>query len=81
KRFSRIFIPREITGKLGMTVFEAAHRNRNAIIYWHVDNNFIIQTNSFHQVSMQIEEGWHTLSLVDNLGESIQIKFEVLTKK
>ncbi len=81
KRYSKIFIPREITGKLGMTVFEAAHRERKAIIYWHVDNNFICQTTVFHQVPMQLAEGWHTLSLVDNLGESIQIRFEILSKK
>ena len=81
KRFTHIFIPREITGRLGMTVFEAAHREPGAIIYWHIDDSFLTQTSSFHQVSVQLEEGWHTLSLVDNAGESMKIKFEVLSKK
>ncbi len=81
RRFARIFIPKEIDGKLGKTVFEVAHRKPETIIFWHVDDDFLSETRDFHQISVQLDEGWHTLTLVDAHGESCQVKFEVLGKR
>lgn len=80
RRFSKIYIPRELDGKLGRTVFEAAHRKPNTTIYWHIDEEFLQETQRFHQVSAYLDEGWHTLTLVDADGETQQVKFEVLGK-
>jgi len=77
-RNTRIFVPIELSGKLGKTVFEAAHRNKNAIVYWYVDNNLIGQTKGVHQIELSPSEGEHILTLIDERGEKLIKKFEIL---
>ncbi len=76
----KIFIPREIDGKPGKTVFEIAHRNADAIIYWHIDNEYIGSTNGIHQISIAPNTGRHQLTVVDNKGITLTRWFEVVDK-
>ncbi len=77
---SKIFVPIEISGTVGSTVFEVAHRNSNAIIYWHIDDKYIGQTKYFHQLSLNPPIGKHTLTLIDENGKKIIRKFEIIGK-
>ena len=78
---SKIYVPVELNGKLGKTVFEAAHRDKDAVIFWYVDNKFIGQTQGIHQIELSPEAGEHILTLIDNKGEKIVKKFEILGRK
>lgn len=75
---SKIYVPIEISGKLGKTVFEAAHRNKNITIFWYVDDKLIGKTSGIHQIELSPTEGEHFLTLVDENGEKLVKKFEVL---
>lgn len=75
---ARIFIPRELDGKSGKTIFEIAHRNPNAIIYWHVDDEYLGTTQTQHQMAIIPKPGKHILSVVDDEGRTLIRKFEVL---
>lgn len=76
----KIFIPREIDGKPGNTVFEIAHRNDKATIYWHVDNEYIGSTSGIHQISLAPSRGKHYLTAVDNEGQTLSRWFEVVDR-
>jgi len=77
---ARIYVPIEIDGKPGQTIFTATHRNTAARIYWHLDNTYIGATTEFHQVALHPAPGMHTITLVDENGEEVQRRFEVLEK-
>jgi len=77
---SKIYVPIEIDGKTGRTVFEAAHRNINTKIYWHLDENFIGETKEIHQMALNPAVGKHKLMLVDENGLAITVKFEAMGK-
>ncbi|MBO9154485.1 penicillin-binding protein 1C [Chitinophaga sp. GCM10012297] len=77
---ARIFVPVEIDGTLGETVFKATHRQQSAKIFWHLDEHFIGVTTDFHQVSVRPAPGRHTITLVDEDGEEIRQGFEILDK-
>jgi penicillin-binding protein 1C len=77
----KIFVPREIDGTPGNTIFEMAHRNPDAVLYWHIDDEFIGTTKSIHQISFNPSSGKHRLTVVDNQGRSISRAFEVVDKK
>ncbi len=81
KQFSRIYVPVEIDGSTGKTVFQVAHRKANTIIYWHLDGVFVGSTQSNHQMGLAPDEGIHTLTLVDEEGESLVQQFEIVSKK
>lgn len=74
---SKIFIPRELDGSLGSTLFEVAHRNRNATIYWHLDGNYVGSTSGTHRLNLSPQAGRHSLTLIDEQGEMVERKFEI----
>jgi penicillin-binding protein 1C len=78
---SKIFIPRDLEGVEGSTIFQVAHRNSAAIIYWHIDGQFIGATKKSHRLSLNPEEGNHTLTLVDESGEILERRFQVISKR
>ena len=78
---SMLYVPVDLDGKTGSVVFKAAHHNPDAIIHWHLDDQFIGSTNQSHQMALSPERGFHRLTLVDQYGESISIGFEILTKE
>ena len=77
---ARIYVPVELDGTLSSTVFEAAHRNPDAIIYWHLDEQYLGKTSQFHQMSLQPTPGYHVITLTDEQGEILKKRFEVLAK-
>lgn len=77
----KIFVPREIDGSPGNTVFEMAHRNPDAILYWHIDNELVATTKSIHQISFHPAPGRHILTVVDDKGSTLSRWFEVLDRK
>ncbi len=74
----KIFIPRELDGSKGKFVLEVAHRNPRATLFWHLDDEFIAETHYFHQLAISPEPGWHKITIVDNEGNSLVKKFQVL---
>lgn len=75
---ARIYVPREITGQKGRTVFTAAHSKPDIKIFWHLDGNYIGTTVSPHQMDLYPPPGAHTITLVDESGESISRRFYIL---
>ncbi len=77
---AEIYIPLEISGNKGKVVFEAAHRKQSSTIFWHIDNSYIGSTKSIHEKGLNVSEGDHTLTLVDELGNSITRQFSIVGK-
>lgn len=80
KHPTRIYVPIDLDGKLGSTVFQVAHRSRSAEIFWHLDGNYLGTTTVFHQMALQPPIGSHTLALVDRDGYRLEQTFEIVGK-
>ena len=72
---SQIYVPLELDGKRGKTVFEISHRNPDVTLYWHLDDDYISQTTGIHQMALSPEPGEHVLTVVDENGERLEHKF------
>ncbi len=81
KQFSKIYVPIELNGEIGKTVFEVAHRNASKKVYWHLDGVFIAVTQNSHQMALAPNDGEHMLTLIDEDGETLTQKFEIISKK
>jgi len=78
---ARIYVPLEVSGQKGKTVFTATHRNSNEKLFWHLDDNYIGTTTQFHQMALNPSKGHHTITIVDEQGETITRRFEILEKE
>ncbi|MCC6727142.1 MAG: penicillin-binding protein 1C [Saprospiraceae bacterium] len=80
RKGAKIYIPVDLDGTLGRTVFKMAHRLPETAVYWHLDNSFIGQTKTFHELELNPSAGKHKLSLVDEKGNRLEVEFEVAAK-
>ena len=78
---TKLYIPVDLAEEKGNTVFEAVHRDRNATLYWHLDEEYIGLTETFHQIGLDIRQGIHRITVVDKQGNRLSRRFEVLGKK
>lgn len=75
---SKIYLPLNQSGQINPIVLRVAHRSPDAVIYWHLDQNFIAETRKDHHLSLVIDPGVHVLTCVDNEGNLVSAKFEVV---
>jgi penicillin-binding protein 1C len=76
-----IYIPYELSGEQGKTIFEIAHRQPSNMVFWHLDGALIGTTRDIHQLGLNPSKGKHMLSLSDKTGETLNIPFEVVSEK
>jgi penicillin-binding protein 1C len=77
---AKIYIPKEREGNRGKVIFTVAHRNPKAIIYWHADGGYLGSTKETHQMEIQLPEGIHHFTLVDNEGNMLEFAVDFLQK-
>ncbi|MBL1214891.1 MAG: penicillin-binding protein 1C [Ignavibacteriae bacterium] len=76
----KIYIPIDLVGTRSSAVFEVAHRQADASIFWHLDDEYLGQTQGKHRMPINAEKGEHKLTLVDMDGNTFERKFEVLSE-
>jgi penicillin-binding protein 1C len=74
---TRIHLPKQLDGTMGGVTFELAHNNRNAVVFWHIDNEFIASTSDFHKLSVKLSPGDHFITVVDNEGHTLSCRIEI----
>jgi penicillin-binding protein 1C len=80
RTMSKVYVPVDLGGNLSSVVFEVAHRRQGSKIHWHLDREFLGTTETFHQMSLNPSPGKHTITLVDDEGETLRNTFEVVGK-
>ena len=75
---TRIYIPVELGGRKGRAVFAAAHRDPDATLHWHLDDRYVGSTSVFHEQALDVAEGLHVVTVVDEMGNRARRRFEVL---
>ncbi len=73
-----VYVPLEMDGTAGRVVFEAAHRDPAARVFWHLDDEYEGETRDIHQMALAPRPGPHVLVLVDERGESVRRRFTVV---
>ena len=74
---SSIFIPKKLDGSEGEVVFSLAHSNPETDVYWHLDSEYIGSTRFIHRLSLRPSRGSHSLTAVDESGNSVSVSFRV----
>ena len=74
---ARISLPKQMDGKPGVVTFELAHSEQNVIVYWHLDDEYITHTSNFHKLSLAPEKGKHSLTVVDDSGQTLSTVFYI----
>lgn len=74
---ARIKLPKQLDGSPGFINAELAHARPGTIVFWHLDDNYLTQTQDFHQLPLRPERGKHSLTAVDGEGNTVSVTFFV----
>ncbi len=74
----KIYIPKTVDGTPGNVVFEVAHREASAKIFWHLDQQYIGTTSYIHQKTLCPTPGQHLITLTDEHGNTLKRLFTIL---
>lgn len=78
---ARIYVPVDLNGQRQRTVFTVSHRHPDITIHWHLDEEFIGSTHTFHQMELLPPAGRHRLVLVDEQGGRLEQFFEIVERR
>lgn len=77
----KIYVPVDEQGQKSRCIFKATHKQKEATLYWFMDEQCIGTTQDIHQLSVLPTKGKHKLTITDQLGESVSCEFEMLEKE
>jgi len=80
KENAQVYVPIEMGGRVGRVIFEAAHRDPESRVFWHLDDAYYGETRDIHQMAMAPAPGKHVLTVVDEAGETVRRAFTVLAR-
>ena len=61
--------------------FNLAHRDPGQTVFWHLDNEFVGQTRFIHQMRLTPPPGKHSVTVVDEAGNSHSVGFTIAENK
>ncbi len=77
---ARLYIPTELDGTRSGVVFEAVHRRDGATIHWHLNDEYLGNTDQLHTKLLAPPPGKHTITLVDERGLRHKTSFTILNQ-
>lgn len=78
---TRILVPVELDGRSSEAIFEVAHAQADATIFWHLDERYIGTTSGRHQLALRPNPGTHQLTLVDQDGHRLEQVFAIVVNR
>jgi len=76
---AKILIPRSLGGRLEAVVFEALHSEKDAVLFWYLDDFYLGMTESPHKMAVSPKTGNYILSVTDQNGKQIRRKVQITT--
>lgn len=77
---ARLVLPYNVSGERQEVVFQAVHRYARSKLFWYIDDQFITETENYHQVGIKPQKGWHTLLVEDESGNRKTLRFKIEEK-
>jgi penicillin-binding protein 1C len=72
---ARLFIPRDLDGRLEKVAFRVAHREEGCLVHWYLDHRYLGATRNIHRMACAVSKGAHTLDVVDENGNRASVSF------
>jgi penicillin-binding protein 1C len=78
KANSKIYLAKDFNSKVQPVILKVAHSNKEAKLYWYVDNVYKGTTQTFHEMQIEAETGLHYITVEDEYGNDIRRRIEII---
>ncbi len=73
KNNTQISLTRNFDGNLNELILKLAHTKPETAVYWYLDEEYLGQTNNFHELGIVPTIGKHTITAIDGFGSEAKI--------
>lgn len=77
---SKVYLTKDFNGELQPIVLKAAHTRANARLFWYLDDQYLGETQTFHEMPVITQTGSYYLTVTDEQGHELKRKIEVISK-
>lgn len=78
KTNSKIYLAKDFNSNVQPVILKVAHSNREAKLFWYVDNEYKGTTQTFHEMQIEAETGIHYITVADEFGNEIKRRVEII---
>lgn len=78
KTNSKIYLAKDFNSNVQPVILKVAHSNREAKLFWYVDNEYKGTTQTFHEMQITAETGIHYITVADEFGNEIKRRVELV---
>ncbi|AYN05346.1 penicillin-binding protein 1C [Flavobacterium sp. 140616W15] len=78
KANSKIYLTKNFNSEVQPVIFRVAYSQRESQLFWYVDNVYKGVTKVFHEKPIVMTAGFHYITVVDEFGNEIRRKVEVV---
>jgi len=78
KSNSKIYLTKNFTSEIQPVILKVAHSQPAMKLFWYVDNEYLGVTQTFHEMPLQTSTGTRIITVVDENGNEIKRKVEVV---
>jgi penicillin-binding protein 1C len=81
KANGKIYLTKNFDSEVQPVILKVAHSQPNVKLYWYIDNSYLGKTEQFHEMPLEPKSGIHYITVVDEQGNEIKRKLEVVREK
>lgn len=81
KNDGNVALTKGFDGKTNEVILKIAHSKPETTVFWYVDDEFVGQTKTFHEMGILPKAGSHVITVVDELGNEVKRLLNVETTK
>jgi penicillin-binding protein 1C len=78
KTNSKVYLTKDFESKIQPVILKVAHTNRETRLFWYVNSEYKGTTKTFHDLPIEAKTGVHRITVVDELGNEISRKIEIV---
>ncbi|MEP0264806.1 penicillin-binding protein 1C [Dokdonia sp.] len=79
KKDQHVVLPKDFDEQHNDVIFKLAHRNPDTKVFWYLNERFVGETETFHELAIAPEEGIYIITAVDADGK--ELKQEITISK
>lgn len=74
---SKIYLPKNFNGERNDVILKVTHTNKEATLFWYLDNRYMGKTTQFHELAIQPRVGKYLVTVVDESGTELKKSIEI----
>ena len=77
----KFYIPYKLNEEKSKLIFSATHQQSNQQLFWHLNDQYLGMTETFHEMPFEVGAGQHVMLIKDSNGTETKVRFEVIEEQ